>query len=96
MADREKHVARSRLFYHVRKGLDVKVVNGLGIQLVGSVLADALGGPMEHQPVTGLDHPLRAGPRPLGLLSLCLDGRLGGDGNQSQTAPWSFIVTGGS
>ena len=41
---------------------------------------------MEHQPVTGLDDPLRAGPRLLGLLSLCLDGRLGGDGNQSQTA----------
>ncbi len=41
---------------------------------------------MEHQPVTGFGHPVRAGPRLQCLLSVCLDGRLGGDGNQLQTA----------
>ena len=28
VANRENHIARSRLFYHFRKVLDVKVVNG--------------------------------------------------------------------
>ena len=64
VANRENDIARSRRFYHFRKTVHVKFVNGPRIGLVCSVLADALRGPMEHQPVASFGHPLRAGPRP--------------------------------
>ncbi len=51
-----------------------------------AVLADALGGPVEHQAIAGLGQPLGIGPSPSGLLPLRLNRGLGGHRKQFQSA----------